>query len=93
MVLPYIAVRKLTPCCGEQDNLMQDTPDELRPPSLVLFHGFETCPNAESQLRFRLLGETKLPSRERLMMATYDMVSYLAIFTHAFSLQWMKSRI
>ena len=53
---------------------MQDTPDELRPPSLIMFHGFETCPNADSQLRFRLLSETKLPSRERLLTATYDMV-------------------
>jgi len=54
---------------------MQDTPDELRPPSLIFFHGFETCPKADDQFRFRQLTETKLPSRERLMTATYDMVS------------------
>jgi len=55
---------------------MQDTPDELRPPSLILFHGFETCPNADADLKFRYMSETKLPSRERLMTATYDMVSF-----------------
>jgi len=54
------------------DNLMQDTPDELRPPSLIMFHGFETCPDADQNLHFRQLSETKLPSRERLMTATYD---------------------
>lgn len=58
---------------------MQDTPDELRPPSLILFHGFETCPKADAELKFRTIAETKLPSRERLMTATYDMVSHYTV--------------
>ena len=52
---------------------MQDTPDELRPPSVILFHGFETCPNAASKLDWINMAETKLPSRERLLIASYDM--------------------
>lgn len=55
------------------DNLLQDTPDELRPPSVILFHGFETCPNAGKDLDFIRIAETKLPSRERLLIAAYDM--------------------
>ncbi|KAH9256056.1 hypothetical protein BASA81_005832 [Batrachochytrium salamandrivorans] len=58
------------------DNLMQDTPDELRPPSIILFHGFESCPNArDKEFKFQSLSESKLPSRERLMIAEYDMDS------------------
>jgi hypothetical protein len=52
---------------------LQDTPDELRPPSVILFQGFETCPNINKELRFTELAEAKLPSRERLLIATYDM--------------------
>lgn len=59
---------------------MQDTPDELRPPSLILFHGFETCADADSKLKFRSTAETVLPSRERLMIAMYDMVGYFGFF-------------
>ena len=58
---------------------MQDTPDELRPPSLILFYGFESCPKADSDLRFKHLAETKLPSRERVLTATYDMVRLFRI--------------
>jgi hypothetical protein len=55
------------------DNLLQDTPDELRPPSLIFFHGFETCPDADKELKFTLLAESKLPARERLLIAKYDL--------------------
>lgn len=55
------------------DNLLQDTPDELRPPSVILFKGFKTCPKVDKLLRFTELAETRLPSRERLLIATYDL--------------------
>ena len=52
---------------------MQDTPDELRPPSIILFKGFKSCPNADSELSYTKLAETVWPSRERLMTCSYDM--------------------
>jgi hypothetical protein len=55
------------------DNLLQDTPDEMRPPSLILFTGFETCGDVDKQFKFKSLSETILPSRERLLIAVYDM--------------------
>ncbi|KAH9262757.1 hypothetical protein BASA82_000213 [Batrachochytrium salamandrivorans] len=55
------------------DNLLQDTPDELRPPSVILFTGYNTCPDSDSKLGFTSMAETKLPSRERLLVASYDM--------------------
>jgi len=55
------------------DNLLQDTPDEMRPPSVILFTGFETCPDADAKFKFRKTAETVLPSRERLLLAVYDM--------------------
>jgi hypothetical protein len=55
------------------DNLLQDTPDEMRPPSLILFIGFETCGNIEKQLKYKTVAETILPSRERLLIGRYDM--------------------
>jgi len=55
------------------DYLMQDTPDELRPPSLIMFHGHKQCPGYDAQVRFTELSETVLPARERLMIAKYDM--------------------
>lgn len=57
------------------DNLLQDTPGELRPPSLVLFEGYETCPDADRELEFTRLAETVFPSRERLLIARYDIDS------------------
>lgn len=54
------------------DALLRDTPDELRPPSLIAFYGHKTCPGAYKKLNFQHFAERSLPSRERLMIAKYD---------------------
>jgi len=38
-----------------------------------MFYGFEKCPNAKRDLKFTEIAETQLPSRERLLVASYDM--------------------
>ena len=45
------------------DYLLQDTPDELRPPSLIMFHGFKACPDFDSEVGFTEAAETVLPAR------------------------------
>jgi hypothetical protein len=57
------------------DNLMQDTPDELRPPSLIMFYGHKRCPEFDAEHQFTGAAEASLPSRERLMIAKYDLDS------------------
>ena len=58
------------------DTVLRDTPDELRPPSLILFDGFLSCPNAEKKIQFIETAERKLPSIERLMIFKYDIDLY-----------------
>jgi len=57
------------------DNLMQDTPDEMRPPSLVLFfnHTDAACMETVAGLEYKRQAETSLPSRERLLVTKYNM--------------------
>jgi hypothetical protein len=55
------------------DDLLQDTPDELRPPSLILFTGYQTCTSKDIEKQFKYNAENILPARERLMIAVYDM--------------------
>jgi len=57
------------------DDLMQDTPDEIRPPSVVVFYDSNdnTCMEKYDSLGWDNLAESKLPARERLMTARYDM--------------------
>ncbi|KAH9251940.1 hypothetical protein BASA81_010144 [Batrachochytrium salamandrivorans] len=56
------------------DHLLQDTPDELRPPAVVLFTGFESCDQSNGGFAwFDTLAETELPARERLLVASYDL--------------------
>ncbi|GBG25971.1 Hypothetical Protein FCC1311_021912 [Hondaea fermentalgiana] len=57
------------------DDLMQDTPDEMRPPSVVVFYDSndDSCMAKYSELNWDQLAERELPARERLMTARYDM--------------------
>lgn len=55
------------------DDLLQDTPDELRPPSVIAFYGHKSCPMSKlADLEFKHKAEFELPARERLFMAKYD---------------------
>jgi hypothetical protein len=74
--LPKVEIggRVLDLFSGEHfDIALRDTPDEMRPPALVAFHGYKECPGEFSALHFRHVAETQLPSRERLLIAMYDM--------------------
>lgn len=55
------------------DIALKDTPDEMRPPALIAFHGYKSCPGEFNALHFQHVAETELPSRERLLIAKYDM--------------------
>lgn len=35
------------------DVIMRDTPDEMRPPSLIAFHGYKSCPGEFNALHFQ----------------------------------------
>lgn len=54
------------------DDILKDTPDDMRPPSLIAFYGFKTCPKEYAQLEFQKHAEETMPSRERLFAAKYD---------------------
>lgn len=54
------------------DVILRDTPDPMRPPSLIAFFGHKTCPSALDDLDFKKIAEHDLPSRERLLIAKYD---------------------
>lgn len=57
------------------DDILRDTPSKLRPGSLVAFFrsGDSECARAFEALGYRAAAETRLPARERLMIAKYDM--------------------
>lgn len=55
------------------DVTLKDTPNEMRPPAIVAFHGFQSCPKEFKELRYREAAENELPSRERLLITKYDM--------------------
>lgn len=55
------------------DIILRDTPDEMRPPSIIAFYGYETCQAQFDLLNYRSNAETSLPSRERLVIGKYDM--------------------
>lgn len=56
------------------DDILRDTPDDLRPPSLIAFHAAERpeCASAYAALDFEGRSERELPARERLFIAQYD---------------------
>mmetsp|Transcript_18492 Transcript_18492/g.30145 ORF Transcript_18492/g.30145 Transcript_18492/m.30145 type:complete len:616 (+) Transcript_18492:1-1848(+) len=56
------------------DTILQDTPDDVRPPGVVVFYNSddETCMKKYKALRWDNLAETVLPARERLFTARYD---------------------
>lgn len=64
-------------------DIIRDTPKPMRPPSLVMFHGFEACPNFEKELDYSYHAENTLPARERLFITKYD-------FDRAPRLNWYK---
>ena len=47
--------------------------DDIRPPAIILFHGYKTCSDAEINFQFNNLAENHLPSIERLTIYKYDM--------------------
>lgn len=55
------------------DDFLRDTPNALRPPGLVAFYGYDTCLQEYEDLDFEHTAETRLPARERLFTAKYDM--------------------
>jgi len=55
------------------DKFQKSTPDEIRPPGVILFWGYKQCPNAAERLNFNIISEKFLPSIERLTIYKYDM--------------------
>mmetsp|Transcript_14314 Transcript_14314/g.21743 ORF Transcript_14314/g.21743 Transcript_14314/m.21743 type:complete len:576 (-) Transcript_14314:118-1845(-) len=57
------------------DDILRDTPDELRPASFVLFHrsGDEKCKKKFMSMNYKKHAEDDLPARERIMVSKYDM--------------------
>jgi len=53
------------------DDILQDTPDEMRPPALVAFYGHKTCPKEYTTLDFDVNARL-LPQRDLLFLASYD---------------------
>eukprot|EP00928_Gymnodinium_smaydae_P046604 TRINITY_DN31055_c0_g1_i1.p1 TRINITY_DN31055_c0_g1~~TRINITY_DN31055_c0_g1_i1.p1 ORF type:complete len:640 (-),score=117.17 TRINITY_DN31055_c0_g1_i1:116-1975(-) len=56
------------------DDILKDAPDVARPPSLIFLHD-STQPAADGDLRlneFRELASSKLPERDRVMIASHD---------------------
>jgi len=56
------------------DSLLQDTPDEIRPPSVIVFYDSSNnaCMDAYDGLKWDEIAQDKLPARERLLTARYD---------------------
>lgn len=56
------------------DHLLGDTPDEMRPPSVVVFFDSSdgTCMRKFNKLKLQKNAEEVLPPRERLLIAKYD---------------------
>ncbi len=59
------------------DDILRDTPDDLRPPGVVIFWDSKDkeCSDSFHSLGWRRTAETVFPSRERLFVAQYDMYS------------------
>lgn len=55
------------------DDLLQDSPDELRASAAVMFYDSQKCMNEYNSMQWERVAETRLPSRDRLMIARYDM--------------------
>jgi len=60
---------------GQFDDILQDTPDEMRPPAVVAFYDSSdpVCMDKYNHLKWDLIAEQELPPRERLFVARYDM--------------------
>lgn len=59
------------------DDILMDTPDDLRPSSIIAFYNSsdELCMKRFNEWDFDHIAETELPARERLFIARYDMYS------------------
>ena len=59
------------------DDLLRDTPDDIRPPSIILFHDSQdtSCQEKVKGMNYQHAAENKFPSRERLLIAEYDTYS------------------
>ncbi len=55
------------------DDHLKDTPDELRPPSVVVFYGHKSCPKALDDLKFEYNSDKVFPALERLSIFRYNM--------------------
>jgi len=73
---PEVGGRVVDLLNGEHfDDILMDTPDELRPGSLVLFFRSQdqACKKAFDDMEYRTAAETHFPPRERVMIGKYDM--------------------
>lgn len=57
------------------DDLLQDSPDELRASAAIMFYDSNTCMEEYNTLNWESNAETVLPARDRLLIARYDMYS------------------
>uniref|UniRef100_A0A7S2S776 Prolyl 4-hydroxylase alpha subunit domain-containing protein n=1 Tax=Mucochytrium quahogii TaxID=96639 RepID=A0A7S2S776_9STRA len=59
------------------DDILQDTPDEIRPPGAVVFFNSSdpVCMKKYTQMGWERMAESKMPARERLFAARYDVYS------------------
>lgn len=55
------------------DDLLQDSPDELRASAAVMFYDSQTCMQEYIGTSWETVAETQLPARDRLMIGRYDM--------------------
>lgn len=56
------------------DEIQNETPDEIRPPMVILFHDSQDkkCTHDTGIIDINFLSETLLPSREKLAIGSYD---------------------
>jgi len=59
------------------DDILQDSPHEIRPPSVVVFYDSNSakCMQEFNKLRLDSMAERDLPARERLFISRYDTYS------------------
>lgn len=72
---PEVGGRVVDLLNGEHfDDVLRDTPDELRPGGVVVFYRGSNadCRDRFDALKLQSVAETRLPARERLMVARYD---------------------
>lgn len=55
------------------DDVLRDTPDEMRPGGIVVFFGSSTCQKEYDDLQLGAKASTVLPHRSRLFIGRYDM--------------------